>query len=116
MLISLFLVLTEQILSSHILSSIDQQCLAFCFCILQALYRYFRSPGNSLIELCVAYMKKILILNDEVPSEYPRVVICGLDLLWECTYSNVDNIKVFVNHGGIYLLLDIIQVCNHFLL
>lgn len=92
------------------LTILDQECMSYCFCILQILYKEFPISGNPAILLCITYMTKILNKNSEQPPHDPRTIICGLDFLWESLRANESNFNFFIRHKGVYLLLDTIQV------
>lgn len=104
------LVFSNEILSQKILTLLDQECLSYCFCILQILYKQFPATDKPGTLFCCTYMTKLLLRNNEGPPHDPRTIICGLDCLWETLCANDDNINFFVSRKGIYLLLDIIQV------
>lgn len=111
MLFEILLALIGQTLSQNFLTLLDQQCLCFCFCILQILYKQFPQPcQTATIYLCITYMTKVLGKSSEEPLHDSRVIICGLDFLSECLQSNAENRKLFLSLRGVYLLLDIIHV------
>lgn len=55
-------------------------------------------------------MERVLNPNAEDAVFRPNMIISGLDLIWEGVVWNDENLKVFVKRGGVYDLLDIIQV------
>lgn len=55
-------------------------------------------------------MDRVLNPSPEDSVFNPSMIISGLDMLWEGVVWNDNNLEVFVKRGGVYDLLDIIQV------
>lgn len=104
--------LASKLLNESLLNLVRQRCLARVFCLLQALHKSLTPEDNSILDLCMSYMKKVLNPDPNDPIHDPQLIICGLDLLWHCAFAPRDNLKLFVTKGGVYMLLDIIQVCT----
>lgn len=55
-------------------------------------------------------MDRVLNPSQEDPAFHPNMIISSFEMLWEGVVWNDHNLKVFVERGGVYDLLDLIQV------
>ncbi|KAK5646947.1 hypothetical protein RI129_005411 [Pyrocoelia pectoralis] len=100
----------NKLLSFTSLSLTIQLCLTYAFCALETLVFIKSDEWGDAVQLCIKFMKRVVSpnLNDSVIK--PELSICGLDFLWEAVIWNQENLKAFIDNGGVYLLLDLIFV------
>lgn len=56
------------------------------------------------------FLKRILNPNVEDPIFQPKFLIGALDFLWASIAWSENNLEMFASGGGVFLLLDLIQV------
>lgn len=88
----------------------DQEIMAYCFSILSNIFVEKENNYTSSICLLVQYFHRVLR-----PQEYdsvinPYTVIAAIDYLWKIVDKCKNGQSYFIKNGGIYLMLDLIEV------
>ncbi|XP_031342178.1 cilia- and flagella-associated protein 69-like [Photinus pyralis] len=102
-------VICDKLLSLAILSLNSQECLTYAFCALESLIFVKPKKWGNVIDLCTKLLGRVLTPHVQDPVINPKLVICGLDFLWEAVAWDDNNLQAFVGSGGVYLLLDLIS-------
>lgn len=82
------------------------------FCLLKRLDAITAQVEDRGVEITIGFMKKFLSPDpdDTVPDN--KMIFCIVDFLWEAIRSSETLTKKFLKKGGVFHLLDLLQVIN----
>lgn len=87
-----------------------QNCLMYTFCSLEYLTKKTQITNEDSVQICLNYMKRYLNPHKNDFIQDPKLLICIISFLWENLIYSDDNLKTFLISGGIFTLLDILNV------
>ncbi|KAF5277774.1 hypothetical protein FQR65_LT03754 [Abscondita terminalis] len=109
---SILLNLVFKLLDQPCLNLDNQQCLMYAFSTLECICRAEKSDEKA-IEVCTTFLKRVLQRNPTDHLLDPNFLISGLDYLWESIVWNRVCLEKFTSKGGVYLLLDCIEISSY---
>ncbi|XP_015835259.2 uncharacterized protein LOC103312894 isoform X2 [Tribolium castaneum] len=95
---------------SKSLTKFNQKVLTRGFTILQLLLSAGYADDKP-ITLCLDFLNRVIHPNENDPLIDVRATICALHLLWQSVVTSNSSYSKFLKKGGIYILLDITELC-----
>ncbi|KAG5888919.1 hypothetical protein JTB14_019415 [Gonioctena quinquepunctata] len=108
--LKILLELSEKILSQPALDSQLQTCAKMVFCILNKLCQSCPDElQDDLVEISIKYIKRFLAPHPEETIFDNVTLVYLIDFIWDTIINCAPLSITFIQRGGVYLMLDIIQ-------
>lgn len=86
-----------------------QKCIALIFCVLNQLDAYNSDVIRS-VDIAINYVKKFLFPQNEDSVANSKTLVCIVDFIWGGIKQSEEFTEKFLSKGGVYFLLDLLQV------
>ncbi|XP_076254311.1 cilia- and flagella-associated protein 69-like [Rhynchophorus ferrugineus] len=100
--------LCEEQLQIKYFSKNHQVLFAIGVCLLGQICQ--SDEAIQLLPMVLKFMKRYIKPNFEDPTLNPKIILLILSLIWNKFTCSFELSSEFVSHGGVYLLLDVIQM------
>lgn len=99
------------ILSKEVLDSKYQLAVAYCFAILEKLFKIKNNLSNRrLMDLSIDFLRRIRCPWQQDPFIIPQLPIMIISCLWNILLCDEQNLNTFIQEEGIYICLDLVEV------
>lgn len=101
-------------LEHYTLNRINQRILSFVFNILESLLSYYPDiqsyPINRSLHLTLAVLDRFLTPSMHDSPISNKLIMCLGGFIWEAIAWTPAHLKQFINAGGVFYILDVIEV------